>query len=183
MSTETAEWTDRTEGLLVDWHNRAAAARTAHYQLVGRCRRRNLILGIPTVIVTTVVGTSLFATLTKEEISIPLRIAVGSLSVAAAILAAITTFLRLPERAERHAIAADWYSAVRRDIAEQVALPSNQREGPKTTLDRIRKEMSKIGQQAPEIPTKLWTKTAAAFGVGEPGPIATTAGGLGPNST
>ena len=78
------------------------------------------------------------------------------MSVAAAILTALETFFRFSERAERHVIAADWYSAVRRDLEELMALPPDQRGRPKECLDKVRKELSKISQQSPEIGQRLW---------------------------
>ncbi|MDQ4132205.1 MAG: SLATT domain-containing protein [Actinomycetota bacterium] len=153
-------WDQHTEGLLRDWHNRAAAAQDAHYKLATQCRRRNAQLGIPAVVLSSVVGTSLFATLSKDSVSSTLRIVVGLVSVLAAVLVGLQTFLRFGERAEKHVVAADWYSAVRRETAEVLALPSQAREPPRDTLDRVRKEMSRVGQQSPEIPARLWSQLA-----------------------
>ena len=128
-------------------------------------RKRNLLIGVPSVVFSSVVGTSLFATLTREDVNKTLRVVIGLVSFAAAALAALQTFFRFNERAERHVIAADWYSAVRRDLAELIALPPGQRGEPKECLDRVRKEMSKIGQQAPEIGEHLWAKMASRYSV------------------
>lgn len=151
-------WDQHTEELLRDWHNRAAAAQDAHYRLAAQCRRRNALLGIPAVVLSSIVGTSLFATLSKDSVSSALRITVGLVSVLAAVLVGLQTFLRFGERAEKHVVAADWYSAVRRETAEVLALPSPAREPPRDTLDRVRKEMSRVGQQSPEIPARLWSQ-------------------------
>src|SRR5256885_11332857 len=88
-----ATWNDRTDALLQDWHNRAAAAQHAHYLLAHRLRRRNLGLGIPAVVFSSIVGTSLFATLTRENVHTSLRILIGCISVLAAAAAALPTFL------------------------------------------------------------------------------------------
>src|SRR5947199_1891835 len=92
-------WDEHTEALLQDWHNRAAAAQHAHYLLAHRLRRRNLGLGIPAVVFSSIVGTSLFATLTRENVNTSLRILIGCISVLAAVAAALQTFLRFAERA------------------------------------------------------------------------------------
>lgn len=160
-----SSWDSRTEALLEDWQARATAARAAHYTLASRLRKRNLLIGVPSVVFSSVVGTSLFATLTQEDVNKTLRIVIGMVSFAAAALAALQTFFRFSERAEKHVLAADWYSAVRRDVAELIALPPSQRGEPKECLDRVRKEMSKIGQQAPEIGESLWAKTAGRYGI------------------
>lgn len=173
----TAPWDADTERLLVDWRRRAAAAATAHYRLAYRCRRRNVALGVPVVVLSSVVGTSLFATLNEASVDSDVRLVIGVVSVAAAVLASLQTFLRFAERAERHVIAADWYSAVRRGVDEALALPPVARKPPAEYLPTIRKEMSKIGQQAPEIPAPLWSRVAAEHGVDEGAPTRTSAGG------
>src|SRR3954465_14441285 len=101
-----AMWNNATDALLQDWHNRAAAAQHAHYMLAHRLRRRNLGLGIPAVVFSTVVGTSLFASLTQEHVNISVRIIIGCVSVLAAVAAALQTFLRFAERAAQHVTAA-----------------------------------------------------------------------------
>ena len=170
-ATSAQEWDRHTEALLRDWHQRVTAARTGHYLLASRCRRRNVLLGVPVVVCSTLVGTSLFATLNNETVDSTLRLVIGGISVLAAMLAALQTFLRFGERAEKHVIAADWYSAVRRDIAEILALPAGSREKPKECLDRLRKEMSKIGQQSPEIGERVWAGLQATYNVDDSAPL------------
>ncbi len=157
-------WTAQTETLLRDWRNRAGAASKAHYTIASRLRRHNVMLGVPVVVFSTVVGTSLFATLTEARVNTMLRLVIGSISVAAAILAGLQTFLRFGERAEKHVVAAG-YAALRRDMDEVLALPREARETPKDCLDRLRKDLSKVGQQSPEIPEDLWVKKAREYGV------------------
>jgi hypothetical protein len=60
LAAATAAWDAHTEGLLSDWHSRSAAAAKAHYAMANRCRRCNVLLGVPVVVFSTVVGTSLF---------------------------------------------------------------------------------------------------------------------------
>lgn len=175
-SAATAAWDADTENLLRDWHSRSAAAAKAHYALANRCRRRNVLLGVPVVVFSTVVGTSLFATLNEANVDSDIRLAIGTVSVLAAVLAALQTFLRFAERAERHVIAADWYAAVRRGMSEVLALPPAARQPPTKYLPEVRKEMSKIGQQAPDIGAPLWAKVAAAHGVDDAPPARSSKG-------
>src|SRR6476659_1977354 len=173
MSSATL-WTDEETQLAHDWGQRAVAAQHAHYYLAAGLKKRNLALGIPVVIFTTVVGTSLFASMasTSSDASsgssgLPgwARFAIGSISILAAVLAAIQTFLRFAERAERHAQAADWYSSIRREIEELLALPAHKRGDPKKVLDGLRKELNKAGQIYPEIGEKTWHRVADQYGV------------------
>ena len=66
-------WDDSAEVLLKDWRQRMAAASEAHYKLASGLRRNNLMLGVPVVIFSSCVGTSLFATLAEPEAGIPRR--------------------------------------------------------------------------------------------------------------
>ena len=89
----------------------------------------------------------------------------GSGAFLAAALSALQTFLRFSERAEKHVVAADWYSAIRRDLDQLLALAPEERGRPKDCFDRIRKEMSKVGQQSPEIGDRMWDAVAARYGL------------------
>lgn len=172
VATENGEvalrkWGEHAAPMLMNWRQRTAAASEAHYKLATGLRRKNLALGVPVVIFSSVVGTSLFTTLADPEavISPMFKIATGSISIVAAILAALQNFLRFGERAERHVVAADWYAAVRRDIEQTLALSPEQRGKPEERFNHIRKEMSKIGQQSPEIGDRMWEVMAKKYGV------------------
>ena len=164
-------WTTEESELIAEWGRRATAAQHAHYLLATRLRRRTLVLGLPVTIFSAVVGTSLFATLADQKATVPtpLRVIIGSISLLAAVLSAIQTFLRFAERSAQHAQAADWYSAIRREAEELLALPPDKRGDPRKALDALRKELNKAGQTYPEIGDKLWHRVSATYGVKEPG--------------
>jgi hypothetical protein len=67
--------------------------------------------GIPAVVLSTVVSTSVFASLLKQP-DPWLQITLGFASVAAALLASLQTFLSYSERAEKHRIAGAKYGAL-----------------------------------------------------------------------
>jgi hypothetical protein len=112
----------------------------------------------------------LFATLANEGDVLPVapRVLIGILSVVAAVLAALQTFLRFAERAEKHVVAGDWYAAIARQIDELLAFPPERRGDPKEVLERLRKEMNKASQSYPEIGEHLWHSMAKAYGVTQP---------------
>jgi hypothetical protein len=161
-------WDDASEATLEEWRKRAWAAQTAHYERATRLRRQHIWLGVPVVIFSTVVGTSLFATLSDETLALPLRIVVGSVSVLAAVLAAVQTFFGFAQRSERHVLAADWYAAIRRRIEQILALPRDARDDPRKTLDEVRKELNRVGSQFPPIGQRDWARVAREYGVQEP---------------
>ncbi len=101
-SPPKATWDDQIEQLFESWHRRVAAAEIGHRLMSDRMRNRSLALGIPVVVLTTVIGTSVFASLQKEHVSTAIRIAVGSISILAAVLSSLQTFMRYSTRAEGH---------------------------------------------------------------------------------
>ena len=161
----TAVWTDEVQTLLEDWHHRVYAAQAAHYASADLFRTLNYLVGVPAVIFSSVVGTALFVGLEKDS---PRTLMVGSISILAAVLAALQTFLRFAERASLHATAADWYSAIRRDIEEILHLPVADRGIPKDRLDEVRKEMNRAAQDSPELSGRYWKREAKRFRVREP---------------
>jgi len=159
------DWTADVAEILQDWHQRCYAAQSAHYASADRCRRLNYIIGVPAIVFASVVGTTIFAGLERDS---PRALAVASISILAAVLTGLQTFLRFSERAAQHAKAADWYSAIRRDIEQTLHLPVEFRGAAKDCLDKVRKEMNRLGQDAPELSIRSWTREAKRFGVKEP---------------
>jgi len=159
------DWSPQVAQLLEDWHKRVYAAQSAHYAAADLCRQLNYILGIPAVVFSSIVGTAIFAGLEHDS---PRTLIVACVSIAAAVLAGLQTFLRFSERATLHATAGDWYSAIRRDIEQTLHLPIESRGKAKDCVDRIRKEMNRASQDAPELNVSLWKREAKRFGVKEP---------------
>jgi hypothetical protein len=65
-------------------------------------------------------------------------------------------------------VAADWYASIRREIEELQALPRHLRGNVRITLDALRQNMNKAGQNSPQLNEHLWARMARRFGVEEP---------------
>jgi hypothetical protein len=162
MNVESAEqrrakrespWTTEVVRLLHEWSGRAAASADAHYALCTRLSRSNIRFGVPVVVLTTFVGTSVFATL-QHHVNTGLKILIGMVSVLAAVLASLQTFLRFGERAEKHRTAAEAWAALRRDMEAMIALHPTYPESrgdPKEVLDKLLQRFAQIAQQSPEM--------------------------------
>jgi hypothetical protein len=153
-------WTESVLSLLREWHDRAAISQQGHYVIATRLTKYNNRLGVPVVALTTFVATSVFATLQKD-VGTRLRILVGFVSVLAAVLASLQTFLRFQERGEKHRAAAEHWAAIRREILQMLALHPDylaKRSDPKAHLDHLRKEMDRISAQSPEIGERDWSR-------------------------
>jgi conflict system pore-forming effector with SLATT domain len=151
-------WSKPVMDRLRDWERRAAAAAEVHFQVAEGLSRSNIYLGIPVVVLSAIVGTGVFATL-SEDVDTSIKIAAGTISVIAAVLASIQTFLRFGERAEQHRVAAERFSAIRREIEKVCALaPAGD---PKQVLDEIQAHMDEAADKAPPMPDKRWKRALA----------------------
>lgn len=150
-----ARWDNRTKRLLEDWHERVTTAQFGHLRQAEGTRTKSILLGLPVVILTTLVGTSAFATL-NEATSTRAKVFVGSFSILAAVLASMQTFLGYSQVAERHRIAASRYANTRRSI--EIALTRHDA----SAVDGIRSEMDKVGGASPQIGTKVWDASVPA---------------------
>jgi hypothetical protein len=162
-SPELSPWTPRVLELLNDWCRRADASAETHYAMANRLSSSNIVLGVPVVVLTTFVGASVFATL-QENVATGLRIFVGVVSVLAAVLASLQTFLRFGERTEKHRVAAEKWAAIRREITEMLALHPTylaSRGDPKDYLDKLRTRMDEVSTQSPEMPDRRWGRALA----------------------
>ena len=93
-------WTS-VQPLLEQWLRRARENQLQHWESARHYENLNYSLGIPVVVLSTTVGTTVFATLQKQ-VRLSVQVTVGAVSVLAAVLAGLQTFLRFSERAERH---------------------------------------------------------------------------------
>jgi hypothetical protein len=158
-------WTPELEQLLSTWHRRMDACQHAYYLEAERYKRWHFWLGVPAVIFSTVVGTAVFASLENQSVSISARVDIALVSIAAAVLAGLQTFLRLSETAAAHAHAGDWYAAIKRDIEQLRALRREERGSARACTDTLRKEMNKAGQKSPELRESLWMEIARRYGI------------------
>jgi conflict system pore-forming effector with SLATT domain len=145
---------------LRDWESRASAAAEVHFQVAEDLSKWNISLGIPVVVLSAIVGTGVFATLT-QNVDAGIRIAAGTISVIAAVLASVQTFLRFGERSERHRHAAERWSAIRREIEKARALPPEQVGDPKQLLDDVQARMDEAGDKSPAMPNRRWARALA----------------------
>lgn len=142
------------ETLLKDWLIRVTAAQFGHQIKADRNRRYGIALGIPTVIISTIVGTAAFAAI-NDQSGDTMKFIVGIVSVLAAVLASIQTYLGYAQLAERHRVAGVRYAALRREIQHALANLAD------ADVKNIRREMDKIGAVGPQIGERLWQRCLA----------------------
>jgi hypothetical protein len=138
--------------LLKAWLKRARENQFAHYAAARRLEKRHSRIGIPAAVLSAIVGTSVFASL-EANVQPWMKIAVGLLSVTAAILTSLQTFWRFSERAERHRKAAAEYASIRREMEQYLTFADG------VTLDtmgRLRKRLDDLASEFPSIDSKDW---------------------------
>lgn len=146
--------------LLRRWLKRARENVFAHLAAAEMCSKRHHYLGVPAAILAAVVGTTVFASL--DSVVDPwVKIAVGLTSILAAVLAALQTFLRFAERAERHRVVAGQYSSIRRHIEQLLTLG-----GPNLgqEVSAIRISLDELSLEAPNVTPSVWAKALKLAG-------------------
>jgi Petal formation-expressed len=153
-------WSKAVIARLSDWERRAAAAAEVHFQTAEHLSRWNIFLGIPVVTLSAIAGSATFATL-AHNVNVGIRIAAGTLSVIAAVLASVQTFLRFGTRAEQHRVAAERWSAIRREIEKALALSPALVGDPKQLFDDVNARMDEAAEKSPAMPDRRWKRSLA----------------------
>lgn len=96
------------------------------------------------------------------------RITIGIISVAAAVLASLQTFLRLSERAEKHRAVAARVGSIRREIEQLLATEATQTTLAQDRLDRLREQINKLAEDAPSVSDRIWERAKRAELESEP---------------
>jgi hypothetical protein len=158
MSTGVVVDWATSDQILAKWAKRARESQFSHNEAAKFFESAGYWLGIPAVVLSSVVGTTVFATLQKQ-VGLKVQITVGGISILAAVFAALQTFLRFAERGEKHRTVAAEYGTVRRQIEEILAIPHTMREAPKDCLEAVRKNLDSLSQIAPNVPSRIWKRT------------------------
>jgi hypothetical protein len=137
--------------LLIDWYCRSKFSQYAHYESAKFYEALNYWLGIPVILLSAVVGTSVFATL-GQSINPAIQILIGLLSISTAALASLQTFLKFSEKAESCKFSGANYGALRREVQEMLVFNDFDRKH----IASVRKRMNDLAGKSPHIPNKIW---------------------------
>lgn len=145
--------------LLRHWRFRIHRVQIGHYEVGRIFEKRHFWLGVPAVVLSTIVGTAVFASLGRfvdEAALLWPKIAVGLLSVVAAVLVSLQTFLRYSEQAESHKTAGAKYAHLKHKLEMLAAIPPENDAQLKNELEAIEAEWEKVREESPNLPTKVW---------------------------
>lgn len=129
------------------WYSRVVSVAYSHYRAALHFSRLNFWFGIPSVILATIVGTSIFVTLQAQP-DFWWQVIVGVMSIAAAVLTALQSFLGYNDKSERHRTAGAKYNAIGRELELWLSLPEENLEN----LESIRQQIDSLAQDSPHIP-------------------------------
>lgn len=146
------------EEVLDDWYQRVTVTQRAHYLSADHFGARKYWLGIPAVFLSTLVGTSVFATVQTQP-QFWLQIAVGLASVAAALLASLQTFLGYSERAEKHRIAGAKYGALGRELEQLRASSTTPSDN---AISEVRKRLDDLAVESPNNPLPIYHRAGSS---------------------
>jgi hypothetical protein len=149
--------------LITDWFRRARESQRTHYVCSTRSGHWNYILGIPAIILSAIVGTAIFASLSENNPAAWIKILAGCISVLAAVLASLQTFLKYSELADAHREAGAKYGAIRRTLELLKTLPPATNNELKGTLDQIKAEMDRLAAEAPAVSSGMKAKIDKAL--------------------
>jgi hypothetical protein len=153
-STASEKYTPATspEELLRRWLQRLRESQFCHYEAASSLQRANYLLGIPVVVLAAIVGTSVFSSLESDP-NTWMRIVLGLVSILAAVLASLQTFLGFAEKAEKHRASAARYGIARREVEELVAAGTTAGSGE--GIGHIRAQIDSLALDAPAIPDHI----------------------------
>jgi hypothetical protein len=144
--------------VLKDWQSNFQRFLGGHYEAATRCERRNLWFGIPVVVLSALVGTSIFSALGWESAPPWAKILVGCVSLLVAVLAALQTFLKYSERGEKHRIAGASFAALHKEIDQMLVLSPPDDEKLEIAMTSLRTRWDKLAKESPTIPPRIYTK-------------------------
>jgi hypothetical protein len=118
----------------------------------------NTPLGVPAWILSAIVGTAIFASLSQTNPEGWQKIIFGLLSMLATVLTALQTHLGFSQLAELHRKSAGRYGTVRRQLEELLGSYSDAHPCDDSQIDPIGKAWSDIEAAAPSLSQRLYAK-------------------------
>lgn len=143
--------------LIHEWRRDMKLIFGAHYASAVEAQQQNLRLGVPVVVLSAIVGTSVFAALGSDP-SLLAKITVGCVSILVAVLAALQTFMRYAERAEMHREAGAKFAALHKEIDQLLVCPPKDDDELSRWMTSFRERWDKLSLESPTSSPSTWIK-------------------------
>ena len=145
---------DDVGSLLKVWHERARRAQTVHYDSATLCGRWTYVIGVPVIMLAMIGGSSQVANVSDEF----WRNAIAILTLLAAVLAALQTFLNLSERRERHREAAVRFGELKKEIEVLKRFLPKEEDKLQVAIEDLRTRYGEAVSQSPTAMRWAWSK-------------------------
>lgn len=132
---------------------RCALEQISHLRAAARYSQLHQVLGLAVTVISVIVGTSVFSTLSSNKNPWLLGM-VGAISVIAAVLSGIQTFLNLGQLADQHRSAANKLGQLRRRM-EELLNASGTPADLDSLVKAIREDWDRLEDEAPTVPQRF----------------------------
>lgn len=140
-----------------NWRFRSDRVQQAHYLAGRRYERFNRYIGAPTAVIMAIVGTAIFSNISDKAqgLSVKWQIVVGLLSVTAAVLSGLQTFLGFAELGEKHRTAGARYAHLKQKLE---LLECYVGDDVQEKLNEIENSWAKLREDSPNLPQSVWKR-------------------------
>jgi hypothetical protein len=127
----------------------------AHYESARHFQRLHLWLGLPAIAMSSIAGTTIFASFSQKQPP-EIQFVAGALSLVAAALMGLQTFLKYSEQAEKHRTAGAKFANLKHRIELLQSFPPASEGEVKAELLSIETVWAKLREESPTLPTGIW---------------------------
>lgn len=157
---------DSVVDVVREWYKRAGATQYAHYASAQHYHNNHLWLGIPAIVLSTIVGTTVFASIKAQQFDTWIQVAIGLASVLAAVLAGLQTFFSYSSLVEKHRMAGAKYGIIGRELEYMLADTTQISDA---AIREIQKRLADLAVESPNNPPSIYRKAVAALEAATPG--------------
>jgi hypothetical protein len=151
-----AYWKEEEELILRDWADKSQIYELFHAKGHAIYKKKNAMYVIPVIIISTLTGTANFA---QGRVPIEYQdqyvMAIGALSIIAAIVTTISQFLKISELNEAHRVAALSWGKFYRNVRTDLSKHPLDRPDPQHTLKLAKEEFNRLLEISPLVPKKI----------------------------
>lgn len=141
--------------LLTAWYRSLRILHRGGFMAAKYYGRLNVWLGVPVVIITSVAGSTIFAT-SGDPSTKPLQYAAGAITLLATVLASLQTFLAFGDRAEKHKNSAARYGELRTETQVLLSCELDQLPDLNMRIESIRQRWARVDREAPTLPQRIY---------------------------
>jgi hypothetical protein len=156
-----SSWDYRKEKLIKRWGRISYYKKNMHYVAGKQFEQWNKYLGVPNIILSVVVGTSLFGTSglsIDTDSSKYVMLIAGLIALIGAALSGVHQFLDFGGLAQKHIQASTIYDNIVYTIQMELAFPREERENPIAFISAIKTTIQNSERACPSIPMSIHKK-------------------------